>query len=120
MISDAIASLGVLTYTRRARTGTSIDANGRAVAPSTADTPLIGMMQVLSGREVDRLPEGLHTKDVRYFFTTDTSLVVADSETSKRGDHVLDLDGTEYEVVKRDDWTALGAYMRYTLSKVDL
>lgn len=119
-VSDAIANLGATTYTLIHRANNGFDSNGRAIAPTESTSSTTGMMQPLGGREIDRLAEGLHAKELRAYWSTDR-LVVADSDAQTDGDHINDGTGTLWEVVRVEDWTAvpLGGYFRYVVSRVD-
>lgn len=123
MLSDAIASLGAVTYVVRRLPvpfggGIVTDGHGRVVPQARVPLSVVGMMQPLSGREIDRLPEGLHARELRALWTTDT-LTVSDSDAQLMGDYVVTLDGIEWEVVRIEAWEQLAPYNRYVLSRVD-
>lgn len=119
MLSSAIDSLGTSAFTVTHRANAGTDGHGRALAPVLTTVSIAGMLQPLSGREIARLPEGLHAKELRAFWTTD-ALSVPDSDAGKLGDHLADAFGVLWEVVKAEEWVALGSpYNRYILSRVD-
>jgi hypothetical protein len=119
MLADAIASLGTLAFTVTHQVNNGFDAHGRAIAPTPSVATITGMMQPLSGREIDRLPEGLHARELRALWTTG-ALQVPDSDAQTQGDHVTDVSGVVWEVVRAEEWSALGSpYNRYVLSRVD-
>ncbi len=118
MLADAIASLGATAYTVRARTANAVDSLGRAVPPTVTTGTITGLLQPMTGAEVARLPEGLHQKELRAFWTTG-NLGTPDSDAGTVGDHIVGPNGTEWEAVLTEGWNALGGFTRYVLSRVD-
>ena len=117
MLADAIASLGSALYAVTRRSASVVGSNGKAVAPNASTLQVEGMVQPLSGREVDRLPEGLQAREVRAFWTLAT-LQAPDQDAGTLGDHIV-FEGLAWEVVGQDNWQLLGNYNRYLISRVE-
>ena len=114
-LASVIANLGATIYTV-----TRLESNGytdgRRNAPTASTLTILAMVQPLSGRELDRMPEGLQDKEVRAVWTTENLKV-----TVAGGDHepdVITIDGAPYQVQTVENWSALGNYRRYLAAKV--
>lgn len=112
-LSDVIALLATGTYTVTRRTDNGYDANGVVSAPTTSTLSALGCAQPLTGRELQRLPEGMRTRELLAFWT----------ETELRGREAglpdsLVIDDSTYEVEKVERWANLGNYYRAVLTKV--
>lgn len=74
---------------------------------------IVASLQPLSGREMDRLPELLRTREVQSLWTT-TPLVAAQEDT--QGD-IVTIKGVSWEVHNFADWQDLGRYTRVLLAR---
>lgn len=115
-MSDAIDMLASGTITV-SRPGTPLLVDGRlqSVASSTLG-PFSASVQPLTGRDVERLPEGLRDKEARVVFTT-ADLRPANPAAGTLGDRVT-FDGREFEVQSSEAWAELGNYRRCVLIRV--
>lgn len=102
----------VYTVTRTAKR--TIDANGRATAPSTSTlTVRDAVVTPLSGRDRQALPEGARGHETRLFLSpvalqTTTATTEADS---------IAIDGAAWLVITCEPW-ALGSYWRAVVQRV--
>jgi hypothetical protein len=114
-LAGAIQSLATGSYvvTRRA-VSTYVD--GRAVlgTTSTFDTGLAVAVPV-SGRELERLPEGLRGREVYRLFTT-IQLRTAVPDVSDPD--LVVINGLAWEVKTDIGWFAAGGYFEYYLTKM--
>lgn len=116
-LSDVLALLGTGTYMVTRPEAPTLVA-GRVV-PATASAPFAttGSMQPLSGRDLQRLPEGDRATEQLWYFTT-TRLQTAEVDTGQVAD-VVDVDGEAYEVQTVENWQASGNFFKARLSKVN-
>lgn len=114
-LSDAIALLGSGCYVVT-RKGVTSMLDGRRVAPPTTTFTISGSVQPLTGRELQRLPEGLRARESMALFTV-TELFQARPEAGQEADR-LAIDGGVFEVSKAERWQALGNYFRCVVSRV--
>lgn len=73
--------------------------DGERVAGASTDTPFMGSVQVLSGRERQVLPEGLRSRDGRKVYCDRGVLRAEDQHTGDKADEVL-VDGQRFQVVR--------------------
>lgn len=114
-LSSVITNLGATNYTvtRLASNGYT---DGRRNAPTSSTLTILAMVQPVTGRELDRMPEGLQDKEVRAVWTVaDLKVTVAGGEHEP---DVITIDGFAYQVQSVDDWSTLGSYRRYIAAKV--
>lgn len=93
-----MALLGETTLTRR-RYEPDTWVEGERVAGASTDTPFMGSVQVLSGRERQVLPEGLRSRDGRKVYCDPGVLRAENQWAGEKADEVL-IDGARFEVVK--------------------
>lgn len=74
---------------------------------------IVASLQPLSGREMDRLPELLRTREVQALWTK-TPLVAAQEDT--QGD-LVSIKGVTWEVHNFSDWQDLGGYTRVLIAR---
>lgn len=103
-LSDVISTFATGTYTVTRRAASTYS-NGVRVAGSTSTLSITASVQPVTGRELERLPEGMRTTEVVKLYTT-TALRTADSGDP---DHIS-IDGETYEVQLVERWTAKGYY----------
>lgn len=104
-VSDAIDTLATGTYTVT-RSAASTYSGGRKVAGSTSTLTVTGVMVPLTGRQLERLPEGQRSGELRAFYTK-TSLQTAGEGVAA---DVISDDGRTWEVEDVDDWSDSGGY----------
>ena len=108
--------LGSASFTRT-RYAASTVVNGEPVAGATTTTTITGSVQPLTGREVERLPEGVRQRVTLKIYTT-AELRAADPTTSpkRRGDEVT-VDGEVFEVTEVSQHTQLLPHYRAYLMR---
>lgn len=107
-ISDLIESFatnadggGQLVVTRRAR-GTFV--RGIATPGATSTLTITAVPRPVSGRDLQRLPEGRRTQETRVFDTT-TELLAGDQDGAREADLVdIEGDGRPWEVQQVQRW----------------
>lgn len=108
-LSFAVAAFAThdVTVTRYSAPG--YDSHGRAIARTTTTVTARGSVQPVSGRDLQRLPEGVSSSDVRSVFLT------ANVTT---GDEVL-IGSERLQVVHVDSWSAMGNYAKVLARLLD-
>jgi hypothetical protein len=84
------------------RTAAGTFTQGRHAAGSTSTVSILAVIVPMSGRELERLPEGLRSSEVRAVFTV-TPLIALDA--SHEPDQIA-VDGAMWQVEIVNDWTA--------------
>jgi hypothetical protein len=89
-VLDSFAT-GTYTVTRRTVAGTGYDSSGVKTAPTTATFSISGLFHPAAGRDLQRLPEGMRTREVRVLLTPtllrgagggfEPDLITADGDT---------------------------------------
>lgn len=102
---------GPFTVTRK---GASTYTNGRASSPvpTTFATKLV--VQPVSGRELERLPEGLRERELLSVW----SPVELRTGAEEHEPDTIAIDGATYSVEKVEPWDKLGGYWRAIAAKV--
>ena len=90
--------------------------NGRWEAPEGATATIIASVQP-AGEDVERLPEGLRTKNAISVFSVSELRPVRRAENEPSD--VVRWDGERYEVGFVEDWNINGKYWRAVCTKVD-
>lgn len=105
-LSDAIAEMETGSYRIRRPAGQTTT-KGRVTQnpPTIHQAP--GSLQPLTGRELQRLPEGMRDREVRAFFTA----------FQIKSKDVLEADGFDWEVDSVSDWSVLGNFYRALMTK---
>lgn len=106
---------GTYTVTRPVARANPVGTDGRYDAPSSSTTFTIraGVFP-LTGRELDRLPEGLRHEEVRQVFCVERlQTVEADQEPD-----VIAIDGASWQVEAVQDYSASGNYFRALVRKI--
>lgn len=89
------------------------DANGRAVARSTAFTVTVrGSVQPIAGADLKRVAEGFNVTDLRSVWLTGMTVEV------QNGDE-LTIGSERFQVEHVNEWSAAGNYARVTAHKLD-
>lgn len=113
-LSSVVLSLASGTYTVTRRGASTYDADGVLGTPTSSTFSATGSLQPASGRDLQRLPEGMRTREARIFFTP-TALLTAGA--GQEPDTVA-ADGDTWEVSNVESWGPLGNYCKATLLKV--
>ena len=113
--------LGRQTHTLE-RTAAGSYVAGVWTVGAPASSTFTGSLQPLSGRELERLPEGLRTRATSQLFTDpDVQLLTVELSTAKQADVVVTPTGRRFEIVAVEDWTAHSArtaHYRYLLAEL--
>jgi len=112
-LSDVIASLATGTYTVTRQSVSAYGSDGRLDAPSTTTFSITACVQPVTGRELQRLPEGLQNQEVLAVW----SPVELKTQGPGQDPDLVSIDGDSYEVHKLERWNTLGAYWRALLTK---
>jgi hypothetical protein len=107
-LTAVIASFATGTYTVTRPGADTYDTNGRLVAGSTSTFSVEACVQPVTGRALDRLPEGLRQSEV--------VSVWAPLEMRNRDTFVYE--GETWQVQESKDWNTLGGYWRGHAVKV--
>ncbi len=113
-LSGAINAFTTGTYVVTRRSASAYGTDGRLVVASTSTVSITACVQPLSGRELERLPEGLRTRELKAIYTA-TELK---TQGSGQDPDLVSIDGDSYEVQRCDRWAELGSYWRVVASKV--
>lgn len=100
-IVEGVTGTYVVTRTARGRT-----VRGRYEGGTTSALSIDASVSPLSGEELLQNPELQSTSEVRQVITTSLLYV----QTSAYDPDVIAIDGEPWEVVKVQDWTALGGF----------
>jgi hypothetical protein len=111
-VSSIISSVAsTYTVTRRAAASYS---NGRAVAPSPSTFTIRAVVLEMSGRDLQRLPEGLRAEGLKSIWTT--------TELKTQGGgfepDTLVIKGDTYQVERVFDWSDLANCWHIIVAKV--
>lgn len=112
-LSDVIDELATGIYAV-SRPGPTTYTNGRRDPPTTTAFELRALVHNVSGRALDRLPEGLRTKEAIAIFST----VELKTSSSAGEPDVVTYAGNTYQVDVCDRWKASGNYFRSLATKV--
>lgn len=115
-LGGAIARLATGTYVVNRYAASAYDGNGRHVIGAPTPMNVKGLIQPLSDRDLQRLPEGERSID-RVVFMTQTQLQTAATGAAKSD--VLTYNGKSYEVEEIEPWDA-GVYWRCIARKISL
>lgn len=110
-LSGVVISLASGTYTVTRRGSTTVGSDGRADAASSSTLVVTASVQPMSGRELQRLPEGLRVAERRNFFTPTALQVTAAPD-------IVRIDGEDWEVESVQAWGTLGTYFLAVIAKV--
>lgn len=112
-LSGVISNFGAtITGTRRTTAGYGSD--GRLDAPSTSSLSLVAVVEPAGGRDLQRLPEGMRTREVKAVWTA-TALKSADATYEP---DLLTIEGASWEVQNVENWSTHGNYYRALVVKV--
>jgi hypothetical protein len=115
-MSDVIAELGgeLVTVKRYAKVRYS---KGIQVAGAIEEFEIIASVQPLTGRELDRLPEGLRAREVRELYTVEKLFTADTAKESGQPPDDVELDGMLWEVQTLEDWNTLAGYFRAVVAR---
>jgi hypothetical protein len=111
-LTGVIASFATGTYVVTRRGPTTVGSDGRADLATSSTFSILASVQPMSGRELQRLPEGMRVAERRVLFTATTLQVVGAPD-------VVRVDGEDWEVESVENWgPAIGSFCKATIAKV--
>jgi hypothetical protein len=111
-LSHVIVSQGATyTLTRSPKLGY---VNGRVQPGVPTASTIVAVVAPVSGRELERLPEGMDTRELLQAFTIIRLYTASDVYAPD----VLTVSGEDYEVQQVEDWSPHGNFFRSILTKV--
>ena len=113
-LASVVLSLSSGSYTVTRRGPSAYDSDGIRTSPTTSTLTVMGSLQPMSGRDLQRLPEGMRTREGKAFFTPTALLTAASGQEPD----TISADGDTWEVSVVDRWAELGNYYRVILLKV--
>lgn len=117
-LSAEVLALSGNTVTITRFNAQAFDSNGRLNASTTSSTfSLTASIQPLSGRDVQRLPEGLRDRRGHSIWHT-TELRPADAAAGTPGDRFT-YDGRTFEVISSERWADLGNFFKSIALQVE-
>ena len=112
---DSIASKIVITRVSAATTFVK----GRPVAPATTSVTVKAVIQPVTGRERQQLPENIRDAEmVKMYVDNNDLLQTVDITTRERADRFL-YRSRNYVVQTEFDWELLGGYRKYIAIKLN-
>ena len=111
-MADAVLLLGSGEYsvTRRAA---PLMIDGRLLPSSSTTFVATGSLQPSSGRDVQRLAEGLRDRETMVLYTS-LELQAATPSVGTPGDRIA-VNGRDFEVQTHERWAELGNFHRYMI-----
>lgn len=114
-MSSVIGSFSTGTYVvTRTTAASTYGTDGRLVPASTTTFSAAMCVQPLTKRQLQRLPEGMRTKELRSVW----SPVELKTQGSGQDPDVIAIDGFNWQVGEMADWNALGRYWEVFVEKV--
>jgi hypothetical protein len=95
-----------VTYVVTRRGPTGVDGDGRALLSAPSTLSISASVQPLSGRDLQRLPEGMRAAERLKLYTTTPLAAIGAPD-------VVTIDGDDYEVEHVERWTGFGAGADY-------
>ena len=114
-LSSVISDLNTGTYTVTRTAPNTYDSNGRLVAGSTSSIFVVASVQPLFGRDLQQLPEGQHTSDMKAVYCA-TELK---TQGSAQAADLIAIGGETYQVQKVENWSDSGNYFKALVAKVE-
>lgn len=112
-LSGCLDSFNTGTYTVTRYGVASYGSDGRLDAPSSAPLSVPAVVIPLSGRELQRLPEGLRTSELLQVFSS----VALKTQGPGQAPDSIAIDGDAYQVQHVEPWSTLGNYYRAIVAK---
>jgi hypothetical protein len=110
-VSDAILTLGdFVEFTVTRQPAAAIGSDGRASLGTPSTFTVNGLAHPMDGDDLERLPEGLRTRELQVFYTP-TRL------QSEPDPDVINIDGELYEVQRVQSWASTGNFFRCIVAR---
>lgn len=113
-LSDAIDHFATGTYTVKRPAATTYT-GGRRNAPSTTTFTVIAAVVPATGRQLERLPEGLRTNETKAMYAK--GVLRAAVEGAQEPD-VVEIDGADWQVANVKDWQPNGGFTEALVQRV--
>lgn len=113
-LSSVIASFLTGTYTVTRASAGAYGSDGVYVPAGTSTLSAPACVQPITGRELQRLPEGLRSSEVRVFYTVVELRCAAPDVAPDR----VSINGSTWQVERVEPWNELGNYFRCLVRKV--
>lgn len=104
---------GTYSVTRAAYRANPYGTDGKLIAPSTTTVSARACVQPATGRDLQRLPEGLRARDVVALWSVDELLTARPGQEPD----IVTIDGASWQVEHVERWDQLGSYWRAVLVK---
>lgn len=101
------------TYTVTRASAATAYSDGIRTTPSTTSLSVVGVVQPIPGKELERLPEGLRDAEVKYLYTKVELKAGSTTEPDR-----VSVEGSTWQVEQVRKWDTLGAYWRSVIRKV--
>ena len=101
------------TYTVTRASAATAYTDGIRTAPSTSTLSVVGVVQPIPGKDLERLPEGIRDNEVKYLWTKAELKCGPDTEPDR-----VSVEGSTWQVEQVRKWDTLGAYWRSIIRKV--
>lgn len=112
-LSAVIASFVTGTYTVTRSSVSAYGSDGRLDAPTTSTFTIDACAQPLSGRDLQRLPEGLRAQELLAVW----SPVELKTQGPGQDPDSVEIGGESWQVQKVERWDTLGAYWYAVVAK---
>lgn len=112
-MSDVVNSMITDSYAVTRTTPSTYDSDGRLVPGVEAVLTITASIQPASGRDLQRLPEGLRTFETRVIYTT-TELF---TQGPNQAPDIVAVEGFAYEVQMVEQWGNVGSYFKAIAQK---
>lgn len=106
-LSSVVDALAIGGITRRRR-GSPTWSNGRSTAAAATDTAIAGVFHPLTGRDLERLPEGIRSR-ARYRLITTADVRTVDRSGGLPPDQIVHA-GHTYEANSDAEWNPHGGF----------
>jgi hypothetical protein len=117
-VADSITSFAS-PYTVTRASAADTYSGGRRVTGATTTVSVDAVVVPVTGQEVQQLPPGLHTQEVKAVFTTSQLFCAADMAGTDKAADKISIDSETYQVRHVEKWNALGAtYYRALVTRV--
>jgi hypothetical protein len=112
-LSRVIQRFTTGTYTVTRTSAATSYTDGVRSAPATTTTTVVGVVQPIPGKDLERLPEGLRDAEVKYLWSTTELKCGPDLEPDR-----VSVEGSTWQVEQVRKWDTLGSYWRSVIRKV--
>lgn len=100
------------TYTVTRTGAATAYTDGIRAAPATTTLSVVGVVQPIPGKDLERLPEGIRDNEVKYLWTKVELKCGPDTEPDR-----VSVEGSTWQVEEVRKWDTLGAYWRAVIRK---